>query len=102
MISGLNSVITLSVPTKEVFREMCYTVPYPIVSLESSPVQVGGTDATPPFLESWNGRHMLYAAEQLVLDICNPKLRENALHEFSKVLLGKSIVNLGQAFRFVG
>ena len=33
---------------------MCYTVPYPIVSLEGSPVQVGGTDATPPFLESRN------------------------------------------------
>ncbi|WZZ03974.1 hypothetical protein YC2023_089895 [Brassica napus] len=49
---------------------MCYTVPYPIVSLEGSPVQ---------------GRHMFYAAEQLVLDICNPELRENALHEFSKV-----------------
>ncbi|KAF2531480.1 hypothetical protein F2Q70_00030161 [Brassica cretica] len=30
---------------------------------------------------------MLYAAEQLVLDICNPELRENALHEFSKVLV---------------
>ncbi|WZZ03666.1 hypothetical protein YC2023_089587 [Brassica napus] len=72
---------------------MCYTVPYPIVSLEGSPVQVGGTDATPLFLESRNvnkikrpGRHMLYAAEQLVLDICNPELRENALHEFSKVV----------------
>ncbi|KAH0858415.1 hypothetical protein HID58_086676 [Brassica napus] len=98
MISGLNSVITLSVPTKEVMvqatvsvldleREMCYTVPYPIFSLESSPVQVGGTDATPPFWESRNGRHMLYAADQLVLDICNPELRENALHEFSKVLV---------------
>ncbi|KAH0943934.1 hypothetical protein HID58_003571, partial [Brassica napus] len=54
------------------------------------PVQVGGTDATAPVFGGYECQkeasddRKLYAAEQLVLDICNLKLRENALQELSK------------------
>lgn len=55
----------------------------PPLNLKAAPFEVSGGSAA--VAAAANKDRRMQSAEQLVLDLCNPDLRENALLELSKV-----------------